>query len=106
MSDLPQWFEEWLAGQPPPNRGLGTSFKRIQRSLTIPNNAKPGDPRIVIGTELPPPLDTYLVNPYATRFAAAIIFYMGTPSDDDFAYIGIVGVGGPFVSLIFGSVVN
>jgi len=106
MSERPQWFEEWVAEQPPVNRALGTSFKRPTRSLTIPSNAGPGDARIVIGTDLPPPLDTYVVQPFNRQFAAAIIFYSGTFGDDDYSFIGNINAGGPFVGLYIGAVIN
>lgn len=106
MSERPQWFEDWLKDQLPASRALGTSFKRPTKSLTIPSNAGPGDARIVIGTVLPPPLDTYVVNPFAQRFSAAIIFYMGTVGDNDYAYIGVTNNSAPFVSLYFGAVNN
>lgn len=61
----------------------------LLKQLTIPQDAGPGDPRIVIGSTLPPPLDTYLV--FGTQpFIATIVLYSGTPTDDDYIFFGLV----------------
>jgi hypothetical protein len=55
-------------------------------TIVLPPGALPGQTRLVIGPELPPPLDTYLVAglyPYNT----GIIFYSATPTDDDFLFL-------------------
>jgi hypothetical protein len=59
----------------------------IVQSITLPSNAIPGQARLVIGADLPPPLDTYttLNGPYV----AALIFY-SQGDDTTYSYIGVV----------------
>jgi len=51
---------------------------------------------MVIGPELPPPLDTYLVTPQIDGpaipqpYTTGIIFYAATPTDDDYLYLCLV----------------
>lgn len=56
------------------------------RSIVIPQDAGPGDPRIEITPTLPPPLDTYLYLG-TTDLIGGIIFYRGTPGDQDYGFI-------------------
>lgn len=62
-------------------------FENQDITLTVPEGAGPGEVRIVIGVELPPPLDTYLYKG-VSRFAGAILFRQET--DDEFLFIGLV----------------
>jgi hypothetical protein len=62
-------------------------------SLVIPNTAGAGTARLVIGSLFPPPLDTYLFFG-TTKAAAAIIYYSGTPSNDDYQFDAIVQTPG------------
>jgi hypothetical protein len=58
-------------------------------NITLPPGAGPGDPRLVIGPILPPPLDTYLF--FGTdKATTAIIWYGGTSSDDDYSFLAQV----------------
>lgn len=65
---------------------MRSPFANVQ-SITLPSNAVPGDARIVIGAELPPPLDTYatLNGPYV----GGIILY-GEGDDTTYQYIAVV----------------
>ena len=105
MSEQPQWFKDWLRDNPPARASLGTTFKRVQRSITLPSNAGPGEARIVIGPDLPPPLDTYVVQPFNRHFVAAIIFYSGTPSDDDYIFMAVASPGA-LTAMYNGIVIN
>lgn len=73
-------------------------------SLTIPNTAGAGTARLVLGSEFPPPLDTYLFFG-STKAAAAIIYYSGTPSNDDYQFDAIVQLPGAHY-VIRGTVLN
>lgn len=64
-------------------------WSSLLRQLTIPQDAGPGDARIVIGSTLPPPLDSYLVF-NQQPFVATIVLYAGTPTDDDYIFFGLV----------------
>lgn len=57
-------------------------------NLTIPSTAGPGNARIVIASQLPPPLDTYVFYGDQT-YAGALIFY-AQGSDQDYTYLGVV----------------
>lgn len=64
--------------------------------VTIPAGALPGTPRIVIGTVLPPPLDTYLATVGGIGdfpYKAAIILY-GPNGDNNFQYIALLADAG------------
>lgn len=76
--------------------------------LIIPGDAGPGDSRIVITTQLPPPLDTYTFVDqagYSDRYTAAIIFYPDDPDvpPDDNTYTYLATVGNP-VGSVFSAV--
>lgn len=90
MSDpwLPDWFKQWLNSQTPQRSGLGTTFKRIVRSLILPSNAGPNDPRIVIGPDVPSELTTYYL---PLDVPAAILFYSSATT---YGYIAAVGTRG------------
>lgn len=79
-------------------------------NLVVPPGAGPGDARIVIGPELPPPLDTYVPSgrfPTATGFAGAIIFY-SEGDDTTYIYMATVEDAGPpeIAGVVFGFVIN
>ena len=59
----------------------------IFTNLTIPTNAGPGQARIVIASELPPPLDTYVVAAFGTVYASGIIFYAEDAADDTYTFM-------------------
>jgi hypothetical protein len=71
--------------------------------LTIPSDAGPGEARIVIGPELPPPLDTYLFGGLDLA-VGGIIFYNGG-TDDDYQFIVSVPAA-TLESIFIGSVVS
>lgn len=81
------------------------------RDLVLPFGAQRGTARIVIGPDLPTPLDSYdFTNafggsggPYTAR--AALLFYFGT-SGDSYDYLAVVRNVGPsvFGGLVYGSV--
>jgi hypothetical protein len=83
-----------------------------QSTITLPPSAAPGSARIVIGPDLPPPLDTYVFNAYgfgATKFVAAIIFYANDsvlPVDDLYQFIAVVDNPGLAGALVYGLVQN
>lgn len=56
-------------------------------TITLPPSAGPGDARIVIGPDLPPPLDTYTWA--GLRYTGAIIFY-SQGDDTTYSYLGVV----------------
>jgi len=73
-------------------------------TIVLPPGALPGQTRIVIGPDLPPPLDTYLVAglyPYND----GIIFYSATPTDDDYLFLCQVQFPGTH-QVHFGAVIN
>lgn len=81
--------------------------------FTIPAGAGPGQARIVIGSQLPPPLDTYVpdgVYSFATGLSGAVIIYS---QGDDEQYVFIAGVedgagpeiGGLIIGFVSGGVV-
>jgi hypothetical protein len=80
-------------------------------TITLPSNAGPGQARIVIGSPLPPPLTTYHFasagGPIAT---AGIIFYQGTPADNDYTFLVIVKFPGELLlkqgSVLAGAVIE
>lgn len=55
-------------------------------TIVLPPGALPGQTRIVIGPDLPPPLDTYLVGGFF-KYATGIIFYRASPTNDDYLYL-------------------
>lgn len=64
-----------------------TAIRNLIRTLTLPNNARPGDPAIIIGPDLPPCMQS--------RYSAAIFFRPGTPFtgnaiDRPIKFIGLV----------------
>lgn len=59
----------------------------ILQSITLPSNAIPGQARIVIGAQLPPPLDTYAT--LNGPFVGALIFY-SEGDDTTYSFIGVV----------------
>jgi len=68
-------------------------FKRNQTTfLVIPGNAGPGEARIVITSQLPPPLDTYTWFVGPLRYAGGIIFY---PQGDDTSFNYLATVDDP-----------
>lgn len=65
-------------------------FQNRFLSLTLPPGAGPGETRIVIGPDLPPPLDTYLFDDGSgdqVKATAGIIYYSGTISNDDYHFM-------------------
>jgi hypothetical protein len=89
--------------------GTGTGWgNNVTYSLTLPSDALPGQPRIVIGSQLPPPLDTYVVAPWSRPFTSGIIFYAGTAGDDDYIFLAVVVQSAGFngVNLTIGAVAN
>lgn len=81
-------------------------------SLVLPAGSPPGTARIVIGSDIPSPLDTYqfetpLASGLFLKADAALIFYEGTPSDDDYNFIVHATDSLPSRSMIIiGSVLN
>lgn len=74
------------------------------RTLTLPWGAGPGTARLVLGPDLPPPLKTYLF--FGQRVASeAIIYYSGTPSNDDYQFEALVELPGTHF-VYRGSVLN
>lgn len=68
------------------------AWSSVLRTLTIPQDAGPGEARIVIsGSQLPPPLDTFLVTTLAgdAPYSAGIVFY-GEGDDTTYQYIAVV----------------
>jgi hypothetical protein len=68
-------------------------FKNLEQleNITIPPNAQPGEARIVVGTDLPAPLDQYQVFSLggpAVNYSGAIILY-GEGDDTTYQYLGI-----------------
>lgn len=63
-------------------------------TITLPPSAGPGEARIVIGPDLPPPLDTYTWA--GLRYSSAIIFYGEGLPDDTYSYIAVVEDTTPF----------
>lgn len=55
------------------------------RTIVLPPDAGPGQARIVIGPDLPPPLDTYVVNADQS-YAGGLIFYADDPLALDNSY--------------------
>ena len=81
---------------------IGTFTRR--RTWTYPDGALPGQPRTVIGPDLPPPLNTYLF--FGTTLAdSGIIFYQATASNDDYNFLVHIGAGSE-ATLILGHVLN
>lgn len=73
------------------------------RQLVLPWGASTGTPRIVLGTDLPPPLNTYLyLGLYSIR--AAIIFYGAGASTYNF--LALLETGGGALTLVEGGVVG
>jgi len=92
---------------------LGTTFKRPILSLQVPSTGVAGEPRILIGPALPPPLDTYVFNAHGigpTGFAAAIVWFGRDtipPLDDLYEFIGIVDNAASVAAvLVYGMVQN
>jgi len=74
-------------------------------NLTVPSSAGPGNARIVIASQLPPPLDTYVFYGDQT-YAGALIFY-AQGSDLDYTYLGVVeDVADQDISIHVGHVLN
>jgi len=74
------------------------------QSLTQPPFAGPGTARIVIGPDLPPPLNTYLF--YGTILATnGTIYYGAFPADDTYTFMVLVQ-STFFVDVVIGHVVN
>jgi hypothetical protein len=44
----PVWFDKWLEDNPPTGRGLGTTFKRVVRSLILPSNGNPNVGPVIV----------------------------------------------------------
>lgn len=67
---------------PPTRTSLGTTFKRIVRSLLVPNNASIDDPAIIIGADLPPCIQSryssaIMWRPPNTTTASAPYYFIG-----------------------------
>lgn len=71
------------------------SFFATLRQLVLPAGALPGSARIVLGPDLPPPLDSYLFFG-TTKAGGGIIFYAGTSSDASYTFIVFVNFGAVF----------
>lgn len=75
------------------------SILALLRSLTLPYGAGPGKPRIVIGPDVPAPLQSFSrpgVYPVKWQLSgahiiAAIVAYDANSASDDFFFIGITG---------------
>jgi hypothetical protein len=79
------------------------------RTITLPAGAAPGSARIVIGPDLPPPLDTYVCTVLGTsHFSGAIIFYSTDailPLDDTYSFIGVLDNGlAAYTAVVYGMV--
>lgn len=97
MSDFPLWFRQWLANQPPDRKGLGSTFKRLLKRITIPDGAITGDIRYVIGADTPPELVAFGINVaiigYITNVLTGIevgYFFIGLSNQFDGGAIGRV----------------
>lgn len=55
-------------------------------TLTIPENAGPNDPQLVITSVLPPPLDTYEPLGANSRYVGGILWFAQGPADDNFDF--------------------
>lgn len=80
------------------------------RNVVVPPDAGPGEARIVIGPDLPPPLDTYVLSGGAT-FSAAMIWYandvMGPPLDATYTFEAAVDDGTNYMTkVVRGHVLN
>lgn len=75
------------------------------RTITLPGDAAPGSPRLVLGPDLPPPLDTYLFAGAADPAVSAIIWYAGITGDDDYSFLAQVVVGAA-IAVWFGHVIG
>lgn len=79
------------------------------RQITLPPTAGPGEARIVIGPDLPPPLDTYVILGGDT-FAGGIIWYSDDPTpplDTTYTYECVIANGlGTFTGVHRGWVVG
>lgn len=53
-------------------------YHRLIRNLVLPSNARPSDPRIVIGPDVPAELQQH----YAGKITSAILWYYSDPSGD------------------------
>lgn len=72
------------------------------RTITIPGDAGPGDARIVITSELPPPLDTYTFNG-AQTYSGGIIYY-AAGGDTNYTYLCVVNDPAGDISVHIGHV--
>lgn len=73
------------------------------RTITLPPGAGPGDARIVLGPDLPPPLDTYA--PFGGAYEAGIIFY-SQGNDTTYTYLCDLANTGAFTEVHLGHVRN
>lgn len=76
------------------------------RRLILPYGAGAGMPRLVLGPDLPPPLNTYIVPGYSTTYAAGFIFN-GSGDDSSYCYLCTLDTNSTAQSVIHvGQVVN
>lgn len=77
-----------------------------ERNIVLPPDAGPGQARIVIGPDLPPPLDTYIPSgsfPTATGLAGGFIFYS---EGDDTTYVYFVDVEDDAAQQVAGAIIG